>query len=105
MMLILEETTYMHWLTLITSKQCSNPDNSSRPWSSTRQPCLSQSNKGSLWILLPKNISNGYECPPHPLRIHGHSPRMVNFSYLRGPSMSLIMQTSDLMFSDPTMII
>src|SRR6266481_9729563 len=105
MTFILEETTYMHWLTLITSKQCSNPDNSSRPWSSTRQPCLSQSNKDLLQILLPKNISNGYECPPHPLRTHGHSPRTGNFSYSRGPSMSLIMQMSNLMFSDPTMII
>src|SRR6266481_9955619 len=105
MTFILEETTYMHWLTLITSKQCSNPDNSSRPWSSTRQPCLSQSNKDLLQILLPKNISNGYECPPHPLMTHGHSPRTGNFSYSRGPSMSLIMQTSDLTFSDPTMII
>src|SRR6266481_4924490 len=102
---ILEETTYMHWLTLITSKQCSNPDNSSGPCSSTRQPCLSRSNKGSLWILLPKNISNGYERPPCPLRTHGHSPRMVNFSYLRGPSTSLIMQMSNLTFSGPTMII
>src|SRR6266481_4722752 len=82
-----------------------NPDNSSRPWSSTRQPCLSQSNKGLLLILLPKNISNGYERPPCPLRTHGHSPRMGNFSYSRGPSTSLIMQTSDLTFSDPTMII
>src|SRR6266481_1572434 len=72
---------------------------------STWQPCLSRSNKGSLRILLPKNISNGYECPLCPLRPHGHSQRTVNFSYLRGPSMSLIMQTSDLMFSDPTMII
>src|SRR6266481_8185677 len=105
MTFILEETTYMHWLTLITSKQCSNPDNSSGPWSSTRQPCLSRSNKGLLRILLPKNISNSYEHPPRPLRTHGHSPRTVNFSYLRGPSMSLIMQTSDLMFSNPTMII
>src|SRR6266481_5152642 len=105
MTFILEETTYMCWLTLITSKQCSNPDNSSGPCSSTRQPCLSRSNKGLLWILLPKNISNGYERPPRPLRTHGHSPRMVNFSYLRGPSTSLIMQTSDLTFFNPTMII
>src|SRR6266481_4073026 len=103
MTFILEETTYMCWLTLITSKQCSNLDNSSRLWSSTWQPCLSRSNKGSLWILLPKNISNGYKCPPHPLRTHGHSPRTGNFSYSRGPSMSLIMQTSDLTFSNPTM--
>src|SRR6266481_3862476 len=105
MTFILKETTYMHWLTLITSKQCSNPDNSSGQWSSTRQPCLSRSNKGLLWILLPKNISNGYECPPRPLRTHGHSPRTGNFSYSRGPSTSLIMQMSDLTFSDPTMII
>src|SRR6266481_7154213 len=105
MTFILEETTYMCWLTLITSQQCSNPDNSSGPWSSTRQPCLSQSNKGLLLILLPKNISNSYERPPHPLRTHGHSPRMGNFSYSRGPSTSLIMQTSNLTFSDPTMII
>src|SRR6266481_5613995 len=102
---ILKETTYMHWLTLITSKQCSNLDSSSRQWSLTRQPCLSRSNKGSLRIPLPKNISNGYEHPPCLLRTHGHSQRTVNFSYLRGPSTSLIMQTSDLMFSDPTMII
>src|SRR6266481_2311689 len=95
----------MCWLTLITSKQCSNLDNSSRLWSSTRQPCLSQSNKGSLRILLPKNISNSYEHPPCPLRTHSHSPRTGNFSYSRGPSTSLIMQTSDLTFSDPTMII
>src|SRR6266481_8542652 len=105
MMLILEETTYMRWLTLIISKQCSDPDNSSMLLSLTQQPCLSRSNKGLLWILLPKNISNGYEHPPHPLRTHGHSPRTVNFSYLRGPSMSLIMQMSDLTLSDPTMII
>src|SRR6266481_6580247 len=72
---------------------------------STWQPCLSQSNKGSLRILLPKNISNGYEHPLCPLRPHGHSQRTVNFSYLRGPSTSLIMQTSNLTFSDPTMII
>src|SRR6266481_3944341 len=105
MTFILKETTYMHWLTLIISKQCSNPDNSSGPWSSTQQPCLSRSDKGSLQILLPKNISNGYGRPPHPLRTHGHSPRTGNFSYSREPSTSLIMQTSDLMFSDPTMII
>src|SRR6266481_8183139 len=105
MTFILEETTYMCWLTLITSKQCSNLDNSSGLWSSTQQPCLSRSNKGSLWILLPKNISNSYEHPPCPLRTHGHSQRMVNFSYLRGPSTSLIMQTSNLTFSNPTMII
>src|SRR6266481_3955381 len=105
MMCILEETTYMRWLALITSEQCSNPDNSSGQWSSTWQPCLSRSNKGSLWILLPKNISNGYEHPPRLLRTHGHSPRTVNFSYSRGPSTSLIMQMSDLTFSDPTMII
>src|SRR6266481_8351183 len=64
--------------------------------------------KDSPQIPLPKNISNDCEHPPRPLcllKTHGHSPRMGNFSYSREPSMSLIMQMSDLTFSGPTMII
>src|SRR6266481_600361 len=105
MMFILEVTTYMHWPTLKTSRQCSNLDNSSEPLSSTLQPYLFQSGKDSPWIPLPKNISNDYEHPLCPLKTHGHSPRMGNFSYSREPSMALIMQMSDLMFSSPTIII
>src|SRR6266481_6267089 len=105
MMFILEVTTYMCWPTLKTSRRCSNLDNSSKPLYSTLQPYLVQSGKDSPWIPVPKHISNDYEHPLCPLKTHGHSPRMGNFSYSREPSMSLIMQTSDLMFSNPTMII
>ena len=98
----------MHWPTLITSSQCSNPDNFSRPSSSILQPCSSQSGKDSPQIPLPKNTSNVCEHPQHllpPLKTHGHSQRMGNSSCSKEPSTSLIIQMFGLMSFDPTMII
>ena len=94
----------MHWLTPITSSQCSNPVSYFEPlfWTLPHSSC--PSNKDLPWIRLLRNIFAVFGHTSHTQiqrTTRGRYPKMESSSYSKELSSSLTMQMSDWMSYDP----